>query len=74
VLVDLQNYFCGKKILVICQIFFGYENRIVKRINELGASALWVDIRPGNSFLVKSFLRYLPFLFKNKLKKYYKKK
>jgi hypothetical protein len=70
---DLKKAIKDKRILIISPKFFGYENRIIKRLNELGAEAIWIDDRIDNSVLSKLIMRYFPLLYKNKVNAYYKR-
>lgn len=69
---NLKHLLEGQNILVISPQFFGYENRIIQRLNELGANAVWIDDRPTNSVLGKVIMRYCPILYKNKIRNHYR--
>jgi hypothetical protein len=70
---DLKAYLKNRRVLIICQKFFGYEKRIEKRLQELSLRAVWLDIRPKNSFFLKAILRYAAFLYKYSINRYYEK-
>lgn len=47
----------GKKLLLICPRFFGYENEIALQAQKSGWEVTYIDTRPENSFLTKVMLR-----------------
>jgi hypothetical protein len=59
---DLQRKLKGKQIMIICPKYFGYEARIVNRLQELGSEVFYIDERPDNTSLAKIFIRLFPFL------------
>lgn len=63
----------SKSILFISPTFFGYEQSIQKRLEELGGVVDYFDERPANSFWVKAFIRINPRFLSYIIKKYYKK-
>jgi hypothetical protein len=71
---DLQKKLNGKRILITCQKYFGYEERIVKRLIELGADVFYIDQRPDNTLITKVVIRLIPFLYRAKIYFYYRKK
>jgi hypothetical protein len=73
VIDDLKKNLENQRILIICPKFFGYESRIIKKLEELGSMAVWLDDRPSNSVLIKLIVRYFPFLYKRYINNYYKK-
>ncbi|MDR1302068.1 MAG: hypothetical protein LBK43_06325, partial [Treponema sp.] len=73
VIDDLKEMINGQRILIISSNLFGYQERIVGRLQYLGAQVVWLDGRPNNSFFTKVGMRYFPFFYKNLLIKYYKK-
>lgn len=64
--------FTGKTVLFISPSFFGYEQAIAKRMEELGATVYFFDDRPSNSFLGKGLLRAHKKLYAAKIRQYYK--
>ena len=70
---DLEKVLKDQRILIISPRFFGYETRIVKRLEELGSEVVWLDDRPSNSMHTKLIMRYFPFLYKKVINDYYKK-
>jgi hypothetical protein len=73
VIDDLKKYLNGQRILIISPKFFGYETRIAKQLEMLGASSVWLDDRPNNSVGTKIIMRYFPFLYRRLIKDYYYK-
>ncbi|GHV47410.1 hypothetical protein AGMMS49546_36980 [Spirochaetia bacterium] len=71
---DLKKALKNKKILVICPKYFGYEEKIVNRLIELGAIVSYIDERPANSTLGKIFIRLFPFSYRIQIDSYYNKK
>jgi hypothetical protein len=70
---DLEKLLKDQRILIICPKFFGYENRIAEKLEELGSMVALIDDRPNNSILMKLIMRYFPFLCRKYLNDYYKK-
>lgn len=70
-----NNNLEGKKIVLICPNFYNYSDEIVLALERQGATVVYIDERPSNSFFFKSFLR-LGFnkLLDSSIKKYYIKK
>jgi len=68
---NLREILNGQRILVISPNFFGYESRIVQRLEELGAAVVWFDDRPSNSIFIKLMIRYFPFLSRKYIRNYY---
>lgn len=63
----------NKKVLFLCQRFFGYEDAICKKIKSFGADVDFFDERPSNSVIGKIIIRLnLPFLCKWFAHRYYK--
>lgn len=65
--MELEN----KKILFISPAFFGYENKIVEKMEELGAKVDFFDERPFTDSFSKAILKISPKFFFLKTKKYY---
>lgn len=66
-MIDLK----GKSILFISPSFFGYEESIKNRLQELGASVDYFDERPANSFWIKAFIRLNRKILSYSIKRYY---
>jgi hypothetical protein len=60
-----------KKILLIAARFFGYEEEIKSKLEELGAQVDYYDQRPSNSFFAKGLIRINKNLLTRKIEKYY---
>jgi hypothetical protein len=71
---DLRKALADKKVTVICPKYFGYEQKIVNRLVELGAAVFYIDERPSNSSFAKIVIRLFPLLYKIKINSYYTKK
>lgn len=64
----------GKKILYISPKFFGYESKIKKELENLGAIVDFFDDRPANDFITKVFIRLnFKALISKKIDTYYEK-
>lgn len=63
----------GKKILFFSPAFFGYENLIVKKMQELGAYVDFYDVRSVTSATDRALLKISPKIFTTKSKKYYER-
>lgn len=63
----------GKRILFFAPKFFGYEKKIIQKLQEMGANVDAYDERPGNSFITKSVLRLYSKGISNTTRLYYKK-
>ena len=61
----------GKKILFFAPAFFGYEDKIYKAFQTMGASVDFFDERSVSSSMEKAFLKINPSLFNHKTEKYY---
>lgn len=64
--------FQGKKILFLSPRFFGYEEAITARLQQLGAEVTFIDERPGNSLLSKGLVRVKSRLIRNRTVQYYR--
>jgi hypothetical protein len=73
-LQDLKQKLYNKKIIVICPKYFGYEKKIVQRLNELNTKVTYIDERPANSTCTKTLIRIFPFLYRLQINSYYNKK
>jgi hypothetical protein len=74
VTADLQQKLNGKRILVIGSKLFGYEERIICRLTELGAEAFFIDQRLDNTAVSKIVIRTFPLLFRVKVNSYFNEK
>lgn len=63
----------GKKILFFAPAFFGYENKIVKKMEDMGASVDMYDVRSVTSAKDRALLKVSPKIFASKSQKYYEK-
>lgn len=63
----------GKSVLFFCPKFFGYEQEIAKKLQEMGATVDAYDERPQNNFLTKASIRINKNLVKTKIEEYYQK-
>jgi hypothetical protein len=50
----------GRQILLVTPRFFGYHERILAHLAGRGATAEWIDERPGNSPIAKALVRISP--------------
>ena len=62
----------NKRILLFSPAFFGYENKMVDAMIQLGAQVDYYDERSITSSIEKSLLKISPKIFYNKTSKYYK--
>ncbi len=60
-----------KKILFFSQYFFGYENKIKKKMQEMGASVDLFDEMSVKSAKDRAILKVAPDIFNKKTEKYY---
>lgn len=63
----------GKQILFFAPAFFGYENKIVKKMEELGMLVDMYDVRSVTSARSRALLKVFPAIFNKKSQKYYEK-
>lgn len=63
----------GKKILFFAPTFFGYENKILKKMEDMGASVDMYDVRSVTSAKDRALLKISPKIFEARSQKYYKK-
>lgn len=61
----------GKKVLFIAPKFFGYENEIKKKIEDLGAKVDYYDERIKNSLIDIALIRFYKGLISKRIDKYY---
>lgn len=61
----------GKKILFFAPAFFGYENKIVKKMEEMGACVDMYDVRSVTSAKDRALLKISPKIFAKKSLVYY---
>lgn len=67
------DYLRGKNILFLAPKFFGYEIKILQKLESLGAQISFYDVRAVDSTFDKIIMKVFPFLLKNKTTKYYNK-
>lgn len=60
-----------KSVLMFCPTFFGYQRVIAEGLRAQGYTVDLYDERPGNSFVVKTMLRYRLPLHKAVVRRYY---
>lgn len=61
----------GKRILFFSPAFFGYENKIKNKMEEMGAKVDYYDVRSVTSAKDRALLKVSPKIFENKSKEYY---
>lgn len=61
----------GKQILFFAPAFFGYENKIVKKMEELGMLVDMYDVRSVTSARSRALLKVFPAIFNKKSQRYY---
>lgn len=61
----------GKKILFFAPAFFGYENKIAKKMEEMGACVDMYDVRSVTSAMDRALLKISPKIFAKKSQEYY---
>ncbi len=61
----------GKRILLFCQYFFGYEHKIAAKYVQLGASVDLYDEMAVKSSAERALLKVCPGIFRQKTEKYY---
>ena len=61
----------GKKILLFCQYFFGYEEKIAAKYIQLGASVDLYDEMAASSTAERALLKIFPEILRQKSEKYY---
>jgi hypothetical protein len=69
----MDKYFRGRKILLISPSFFGYERRIQKRLEELGAEVRFYDDRPSNSAIAKAAIRVMRWTWVRRIRSHFLK-
>lgn len=68
---DIIKSINGKKILFFSPAFFGYEGKIAKKMEELGASVDMYDERSVTSAKDRAVLKISPNIFKKRSQRYY---
>lgn len=63
----------GKKILFFAPAFFGYEDKIVKKMEAMGAAVDMYNVRSVTSATERALLKIVPKIFNSKNQKYYEK-
>lgn len=71
---DLEPDLRGRKILLICARFFGYEQQIAEHLRRRGAQVAYVDERPGNSTLAKALIRLRVPILRPWIRRYYRRR
>lgn len=61
----------GKRILLFSQYFFGYENKIAKKMREFGAEVALYDEMSVTKPLERAVLKISPSIFNKKTEQYY---
>ncbi|MDD7331041.1 MAG: sugar transferase [Absicoccus porci] len=61
----------GKRILFFAPAFFGYENKIVKKMEDMGATVDMYDVRSVTSAKDRALLKISPKIFAAKSQEYY---
>lgn len=69
--METNTIVSGKKILFFAPAFFGYENKIYKALEKMGASVDFFDERSVSSSMEKALLKVNPRLFDSKTEQYY---
>lgn len=67
----MSKFLEGKKILLFSQYFFGYEEKITKKMRDLGAGVSLYDEMSVKTPFERALLKISSGLFKNKTEKYY---
>lgn len=70
---DIISDISGKKILFFSPAFFGYENKIVKKMQDMGAYVDMYDVRSVTSAGDRALLKISPKIFAAKSLEYYEK-
>lgn len=70
---DIINDITGKKILFLAPAFFGYENKIAKKMEDLGANVDLYDVRSVTGAKDRALLKISPKIFATRSQKYYEK-
>ena len=68
-----ENAIKGKKILMFCPAFFGYEKKIAEKMISMGAQVDAYDERSIKSAFNRAVLKVFPILFAGQSEKYYNK-
>lgn len=68
---EVINSIKEKKILFFAPAFFGYEDKIVEKMKELGAVVDMYDVRSVTSARDRALLKVLPAFFTKKSQRYY---
>ncbi len=63
----------NQRVLFFSQYFFGYENKIKEKMEEMGAVVDMYDERAINSAFDRAVIKFAPNLYKNKTSRYFKK-
>lgn len=68
---DIVDNISGKKILFFAPAFFGYENKIVKKMEDLGAKVDMYDVRSVTSAKDRALLKTSSDFFASRSQRYY---
>lgn len=68
---DIIKGIAGKRILFFSPAFFGYEKKIAKKMEDLGAFVDMYDVRSVTSAEERALLKLSPMVFEKKSQKYY---
>lgn len=60
----------GKKVLMFCASFFGYDKRISSALEDAGYEVDLIDEKPSCSFIAKACVRYNVSLYRPVIRKY----
>lgn len=66
-----KNKLDNKRILLFAPFFFGYENLIKTKMEELGATVVLYNERAVISAFNRALLKVVPFIFKGKANQYF---
>lgn len=69
--MDNKQDFSGKRILFFSPLFFGYEDKIVQKLQNMGAVVDFYNERSIRNSLARALLKVIPCIFNNKTEKYY---
>lgn len=69
--VDIIDSIKGRRILLFAPSFFGYEYKIAKKMEEMGAYVDRYDVRSVTSARDRALLKISPKIFNKKSQKYY---
>lgn len=70
--MKIENSMKGKRILFFSPAFFGYENKIKTKMEEMGAIVDFYNERSITKAIDRALLKIFPRIFKRKTKEYYR--